>query len=210
MRNFENWDTQDLEIEFGLIQLRQMPLLEDWLKSTTTLTENETNLVEYLRNKLLDNADFWNEDELKLQFIAPLLLVVNFDMPNIKVFSQRPLSATINGIEIGGRVDFMLAKGKQKPIQPYFFIHEYKQESKKGSSDPKGQLLSELLTAYHRNDSKFPLYGCYVVGRSWFFVILDGQNYAVTYAFDASQSDIYQIIAILRQIKVTITNLLNS
>jgi hypothetical protein len=210
MRNFENWDTQDLEIEFGLVQLRQMPLLEDWLKSTTTLTENETNLVEYLRNKLLDNAGFWNEDELKLQFIAPLLLVVNFDMPNVKVFSQRPLSATINGIEIGGRVDFMLAKGKQKPIQPYFFIHEYKQESKKGSSDPKGQLLSELLTAYHRNDSKFPLYGCYVVGRSWFFVILDGHNYAVTHAFDASQTDIYEIIAILRQVKVIITNLLAS
>ena len=204
MRNFENWETQDLEIEFGLTQLRQMPLLDAWLKSTTTLTENETNLVEYLRNKLLDNADFWNEDELKLQFIAPLLLVVNFDMPNVKVFSQRSMSATINGIEIGGRVDFMLAKGKQKPIQPYFFIHEYKQESKKGSSDPKGQLLSELLTAFHRNESKFPLYGCYVVGRNWFFVILDGNKYAVSNAFNASDDDIYKIIANLRQVKVYI------
>lgn len=204
MRNFENWETQDLEIEFGLTQLRQMPLLDAWLKSTTTLTENETNLVEYLRNKLLDNADFWNEDELKLQFIAPLLLVVNFDMPNVKVFSQRSMSATINGIEIGGRVDFMLAKGKQKPIQPYFFIREYKQESKKGSSDPKGQLLSELLTAFHRNESKFPLYGCYVVGRNWFFVILDGNKYAVSNAFNASDDDIYKIIANLRQVKVYI------
>jgi hypothetical protein len=207
MRNFESWETQDLETEFGLVQLRQMSLLDNWLESTTTLNENETNLVEYLRNKLLDNADFWNEDELKLQFIAPLLLVVNFDMPNYKVFSQRPLSATINGIEIGGRVDFMLAKGKQKPVQPYFFIHEYKQESKKGSSDAKGQLLSELLAAYHRNDSHFPLYGCYVIGRNWFFVILDSEKYAVSNAFNASDKDIYQIIAILRQVKTNILNL---
>lgn len=60
MKNFENWETQDLEIEFGLEQVREMPLLEEWLQKTTTLTEYETQLVEYLRNKLLDNADFWN------------------------------------------------------------------------------------------------------------------------------------------------------
>ncbi len=207
MRNFESWETQDLETEFDIVQLRQMPLLDEWLKSTTTLTENEANLVEYLRNKLLDNADFWNEDELKLQFIAPLLLVVNFDMPNYKVFSQRPLSAIINGIEIGGRVDFMLAKGKQKPVQPYFFIHEYKQESKKGSSDAKGQLLSELLAAQYRNEKEMPLYGCYVIGRNWFFVILDSEKYAVSNAFNASDKGIYQIIAILRQVKINILQL---
>lgn len=208
MRDFENWETQDLEIEFGLEQVREMPLLEEWLQKATTLTEYETQLVEYLRNKLLDNADFWNEDELKLQFIAPLLLVVNFDMPQVKVFSQRTMNAIIKGIEIGGRVDFMLAKGKQKPIQPYFFIHEYKQESKKGSSDPKGQLLSELLTAQHRNENKFPLYGCYVVGRNWFFVILNGNQYAVSDAFVATQQQIYKIIGILRYIKSLILNYL--
>ena len=208
MRNFENWETQDLEIEFGLDQLRHMPLLEDWLKSTTTLVEYETTIVEYLREKLLNNADFWNEDELKLQFIAPLLLVVNFDMPNVKVFSQRTLSATINGIEIGGRVDFMVAKGKQKPIQPYFFIHEYKQEAKRGAGDPKGQLLSELLAAQHRNNVEFPMYGCYVIGRNWFFLVLNGKEYAVSDAFVASQTDIYQIIAILRQVKTYIQQIM--
>lgn len=129
-------------------------------------------------------------------------------MPQVKVFSQRTMNAVIKGIEIGGCVDFMLAKGKQKPIQPYFFIHEYKQESKKGSSDPKGQLLSELLTAQHRNENKFPLYGCYVVGRNWFFVILNGNQYAVSDAFVASQQHIYKIIGILRYIKSLVLNYL--
>ena len=145
MRNFENWETQDLEIEFGLDQLRHIPLLEDWLKSTTTLVEYETTIVEYLREKLLNNADFWNEDELKLQFIAPLLLVVNFDMPNVKVFSQRSLSATINGIEIGGRIDFMVAKGKQKPIQPYFLSMNISKKQNVARATPKGNYYLNFL-----------------------------------------------------------------
>jgi hypothetical protein len=31
----------------------------------------------------------------------------------------------------------MIASGKQKSIEPYFFLHEYKQE-RKGNADPKG------------------------------------------------------------------------
>ena len=202
MRNFENWETQDIENEFDITQLKEMPLLEDWLKSTTTLDPYQTTLAEFIRTQLLDNADFWNEDELKLQFIAPLLLLIDYNkIANCKVFSQRPLSATIKGIEIGGRVDFVLAKGKQKPIKPYFFIHEYKQETKKGSSDPKGQLLSEMLVAQVKNEDKNPVYGCYVLGRSWFFVILNHNQYAVSNAYNASNEDIYKIIAILRKVK---------
>ena len=102
---------------------------------------------------------------------------------------------------LGGRVDFVLAKGKQKPTKPYFFIHEYKQETKKGSSDPKGQLLSEMLVAQVKNEDKNPVYGCYVLGRSWFFVVLNHSEYAVSNAYNASDEDIYKIIAILRKVK---------
>jgi hypothetical protein len=203
MRNFENWETQDIETEFGITQSYQMSLLEDWLKSTTvTLDDYQTALAELIKIKLFKNADFWNEDELKLQFIAPLLLLVDYDnIQDCKVFSQRTLSATVKGIEIGGRVDFVLAKGKQKPTKPYFFIHEYKQATKKGSSDPKGQLLSEMLVAQVKNEDKNPVYGCYVLGRSWFFVVLNHNEYAVSNAYNASDEDIYKIVAILRKVK---------
>ncbi len=203
MRNFENWETQDIEVSFDITQSYQMPLLEDWLKSTTiTLEDYQTALAETIKIKLFKNADFWNEDELKLQFIAPLLLLVDYDnITDCKVFSQRSISATVKGIEIGGRVDFVLAKGKQKPTKPYFFIHEYKQETKKGSSDPKGQLLSEMLVAQVKNEDKNPIYGCYVLGRSWFFVVLNHNEYAVSNAYNASDENIYKIIAILRKIK---------
>lgn len=111
----------------------------------------------------------------------------------------------------------MLAKGRQKPIKPYFFIHEYKapyspkgnievsplwgDERGAGDADPKGQLLAELLTAQTNNENQFPMYGCYVVGRNWFFVVLEGNQYAVSDAFVSSQEDIYQIIAILKKMK---------
>ena len=39
MRNFESWDTEAVETELGLIQIKQSALLTDWLNSTTTLTE---------------------------------------------------------------------------------------------------------------------------------------------------------------------------
>jgi hypothetical protein len=95
-------------------------------------------------------------------------------------------------------------------MKPYFFIHEYKQESKRGSTDPKGQLLSEMLVAQVRNEGKMPVYGCYVLGRSWFFVILNGKEYAVSNAYNASDDDIYTVIAILRKVKEYIQNSLTS
>lgn len=207
MRNFENWETQDLEIEFGLVQDYNSTLLNNWLSSTATFDDATKKRLDKLSNKYFEYADYWNEDELKMQGISPILDIVDYSSRFYTVFSQRPLSATINGIEIGGRVDFMIAKGKQKPIQPYFFIHEYKQETKRGSSDPKGQLLSELLAAQHRNNIAFPMYGCYVIGRNWFFVILNGKDYAVSDAFVASQKDIYQIVAILSQVKTYINQI---
>jgi hypothetical protein len=210
MRNFENWETQDVEIAFGIEQRKKLPILEEWLKTSTQLADNERKVLDVWREKLLDNADFWNEDELKLQFIAPLLSLIDYTLPFCKPFSQRKLVATIKGIEVGGWVDYMLASGKQKPIRPYFFLHEYKQETKKGSSDPKGQLLAEMLTAQHINDYQFPIYGCYVVGRNWFFMVLEDQEYAVSDAFVATQEDIYQIVAILQKVKEYIAEIVKN
>jgi hypothetical protein len=82
-------------------------------------------------------------------------------------------------------------------------IFLYKQERKR-ENDPKGQLLIEMLTAQVLNDAKFPIYGCYVLGRNWFFMVLDGDKYAVSDALGASSTDIYQIIAILKKMKLLV------
>ena len=207
MRNFETWETQDLEELFGLERLWESNLLEEWLQSTTTFNPYEKEQVDELKQRIFELVDYWNEDELKLQCISKIVDFAKYNqIKQFNMFSQRQISATINNIEIGGRVDFVLAKGRQKPMKPYFFIHEYKQESKRGSTDPKGQLLSEMLVAQAKNEGKMPVYGCYVLGRSWFFMILNGKDYAVSRAYDASQPDIYTVIAILRKVKEYIQN----
>jgi hypothetical protein len=200
MKNFEQWETQDIEIALDFKQIWESYLLDDWLAAQTEFNAIERQQIEKVRKRILQFADYWNEDELKLQAISIILDIVDYQIADYNIFSQRYLSSKINDIEIGGRVDFMLAKGRQKPITPYFFIHEYKQE-RKGTSDPKGQLLAELAVAQVCNDYKFPMYGCYVVGRNWFFMVLKDKEYAVSNAFNSSDEDIYQIIAILRKIK---------
>jgi hypothetical protein len=41
-----------------------------------------------------------------------------------------------------------------------------------------------------------PLYGCYVVGRNWFFLVLNGKEYDVSLAYDATQDDLFDILGL--------------
>ena len=101
MRNFENWETQDLEIAFDLEKNKEMALLKDWLSATTTFDIETKTELELLKDKILEFADYWNEDELKMQCISKMVDFSGYYKDkNYNVFSQRPLSATINGIEI--------------------------------------------------------------------------------------------------------------
>lgn len=207
MKNFQNWLTEDVEISFGLSRVKQSKIMADWLNtSTTPIDDFEKQSLEKIRIKIENNTEIWNEDELKFFAISQLVSLVEFEHPLFKPFLQRPLSAKINDIELGGKVDFMVASGKQRPREPYFFIHEYKQE-KHGNNDPLGQLLSAMVVAAFKNAQSHPLYGCYVLGRFWFFVILDKNIYEVSPAYDASQQGILSIYGILKNTKQAIEKL---
>ncbi|MEO0042202.1 MAG: hypothetical protein RL329_1650 [Bacteroidota bacterium] len=208
MKSFEKWLAEEVEITFGVQKRKTLPLLDEWMNAQEVFNALEMNQIERLRNRIAEKADEWNEDELKMQFIALLLDIVDYNSSTqYGVFSQRPLLATIQGKKVNGVIEYMLAQGRQIPRKPFFFFHEYKQETKR-NSDPKGQLLISMLAAQTLNDTTQPLYGCYVVGRFWFFLILDGNQYAVSDAFTASQSkDIFKIVSILRSVKIYINNL---
>jgi hypothetical protein len=161
---------------------------------------------------LMMNAEYWNEEELKIKFIGPLLDLVKFDDEKFRIFYDRPLTAQVDGITLSGTVDMMVATGFQIPTTPFFCIHEYKQENKR-DGDPKGQLLIEMIAAQAINnaESKYinkPIYGCYVLGRNWFFMVLQDKKYSVSSGFDASQEDIFQVFRILRNIKQKILQML--
>jgi hypothetical protein len=196
---FEGWDRDDVERTFDIEYHHKFPLLEGWIAANHPVSERERETIADLQEDLFRTIDSWNEDELKFKFIAPFVSLVRFDTKHTSVFTQRTLSATVKDIELSGRVDFVVATGKSKPLAPFFFLHEYKRTFAP-DSDPLAQLLVEMLAAQELNETEHPLYGCYVIGRFWYFVVLRGREYAQSLAFDATQStDIISILSILKE-----------
>ena len=202
---FERWEYQTINELFGFRRLydESMPVLDEWLAAVHTPTSAISEMIEELRAELLVRADAWNEDELKMLFIAPLLAFALGRSKHYKIFTQRPLSIQFPdlNIEASGRVELILARGEQHPRQPFFFFHEYKQERKR-DNDPLGQILIAMIAAREENQEKFPLFGCFVTGRLWYFVILDDNKYNVSMAYDSTQKDdILKIFSALKEVK---------
>jgi hypothetical protein len=200
-RPFEQWLSEDVEIEFGIQQVKNLPTLTSWLT-----VKNEKPLstdIENLRNSLFDNITTWNEDELKMLFIAPFLLHFGFNNPpHYRVFTQRLFTLQTPTVEASGKIEWFIALGKQTPKKPFFFLQEYKPEKNAGN-DPLGQLLIAMIDAQLLNENpKQPLHGCYVIGRFWFFVVLEGREYCVSRAYDATQTDdLTDMVEILYRVK---------
>lgn len=209
-KSFKHWLTQELHEQFGLVRNFDISLLKDWLDSQEFITNQEKERLEELRLALSENAEYWNEEELKIKFIGQVVELVKISGDDFRTFYDRPISSVLNEIPLFGKVDMLVATGFQIPTKPFFCIHEYKQETKK-DGDPKGQLLAEMLAVQTINADKKPIYGCYVVGRSWYFVVLKNTQYAVSSAYDATQvDDLFRIFQILRNIKTRIEQMLKT
>jgi hypothetical protein len=200
-QKFQDWQFEQINEEFGLKRYYEgFLMLENWLANDEKVTDFERETLQIYRKKLSIYAETWNEDELKFFFLSQVINLVNFQTEYYNAFTQRKMSAVIGEWEVSGVVDFMVSTGIQNPKQPYFFLHEYKQE-KRRDNDPLGQVLIEMLVAQHENKEKFPIYGCYIVGRMHFFVILVENEYAVSSPFDASSADINDIFKLFRFVK---------
>jgi hypothetical protein len=149
-------------------------------------------------------VDAWSEEDLKMNFISLVLDIVDFQHEGreYRPFYDYTLKAELKNQLITGKVDCLIARGTQIAESPIFFLKEYKPE-KRPSSDPLGQLLIAMMTTQVINsDDAMPLYGCYIIGRSWFFVVCKNTQYIVSRAFDASeQDDLETITQILKKIK---------
>ncbi len=209
MKSFEDWKSPELQRLFQIKRLDSLPELAVWLAAAKTPTPEEQAELAKLQTNLRQKAEYWNEAELQYSFISPLVGLVDFVKDEFSTFNQRMLTAerpdrTGKMVALRGKVETLVATGIDEPEQPFFFLHEYKQERRK-TNEPPGQLLSAMLAAQTLNKKQYPLYGCYVVGRLWFFVVLTGPAYSVSLAFDATKSeDLSQIYAMLHHVKATI------
>ena len=193
-----------LDNEFNLEQNNTLSILKEWLSVPSEVTENEKSMLLDLQESLEYNVHDWNEAELISNFIGPLF-------QKLKIFSKKYNYYSIRDVEgiktgnngdwrIYGKPDGMIAGGRRSPRRPYFMFNEYKKDTD-SDGDPAGQALSAMLIGQVINDKKRPIYGCYVVGQYWNFMVLNDNEYAISATYSSLRSDIFLIFNILKRIK---------
>lgn len=192
-RNFKDWTGQMAIDAFGLLDSPDHPEFLRWRSATSSYPDHFVALIERMRQRLRVKFAGWNEVELMMHFVGPLLKLVDFGGRRYNMFFNRKMSSTIDGLKIGGTVDGVVALGYDDPIKPYFFLKEYK-KSQGYDNDPFGQLLIAMVAAQQENDDRQAVYGCCVIGNLWRFALIDGQSVASTQSYDAADEGELQIV----------------
>lgn len=204
--NFREWTLENLEETFGLQQQFQHDLLDRILSFEYTPTEVEKAYLALLQNDYIHNGgEDWNEVELENKFISPLIVLSQIANRKFSYFLERELVGKVGNVELSGKVDGMIASGFRSPKKPFFCLHEYKRESDP-NGDPKGQALVAMLVAQALNADKKPILGCYVQGRFWRFIVLDGLNYVFSAPLVGDTDDIFDILRVFKALRHEIEN----
>ncbi len=202
------WNEGMVMDTFGLKKLysEQMPLLSDWISAEEDLSEVDLKNLEKLRKKAEYEIESWNEEDLKMNYLSYIIGYADYGYDeHFRVYYERPIAAEVQGHKINVIVDLMIAQGVLEYIKrPYFCFHEYKR-AKKYNDDPVAQVLLAMLAAHEKNKNNKPLYGAYIIGRNWYFMVLENKNFAVSNVFNCTdKEDLYKIISILRKFKTII------
>ena len=201
------WTTGALKIVFGLKEiLENYPLLDQWIAvETEAITSSERNRLEVLRLRLLKNFRSWNEETLKMKFVAPILELIDYDFDDFQTLFDTEIKGSVDGIDLKVITDFTLAQAIDDVIQtPYFYFHEYKRK-KNNTDDPIAQVLIPSLIATQLNQNNLPIYGCHVIGEMWYFMLVNGREYAIAKGIDATDTKgLERIFLILKKVKYII------
>ncbi len=180
------------------------PLLKEWLDAETELNANEQATFDQILHNAAQFIDAWAEEDLKMNFIAFVIQLAHLQgNETIRTFFDKTIEATVDGHFLKTKTDFMIAKGILDLAKtPYFHFQGYKKD-KDPNGDPVAQLIEAFLIAQEKNKNGKPIYGCYVIGRFWYFVTMEGKSYCVSKSFDCTDyADLVQIIAVLRKFKM--------
>jgi hypothetical protein len=191
-----------LDDTFGLHQDFSSTYLDTWLQTEVAIVDYERETLEHLQHLLTLNTPGWNEQELSMHFIGPMLSLV--------FFSERKIIAIVPGVEgeveLSGEPDGMIATGYREPKIPLFAFTEYKKKLDP-LGDPAGQTLAAMVVAQVLNEHKRPLYGAYVIGTSWHFMVLEESRYVLSREYSALSNEIFDILRILKALKSIILDI---
>ena len=207
-KSFNSWTQTEVEKTFGLHLMLTSDDLDAKLNVDADISDFEKTLLERLRKKAFIYVRGWNETELTAKFISGVFDTIDFDQVKYSLFLERPFQGKVNDVKINGKVDMVIAAGRDEPETPYFFLQEFKKE-KGAANDPVAQLLLAMLVAQKRNQKK-ELFGGYISGRNWFFVLLQGNTYTISDGYLATnQAHLLQIAQILKCLKQEIESHFN-
>jgi hypothetical protein len=201
--NFREWTFDKIDDAFGTRQVFQNQILNDWTNAPYACSEYEKRYLLQLQRTLVLGVNDWNEVELENKFISPLIVFTEIDNEHFCYFLARELAVTIGNYDLYGKVDGMIATGFRNPRKPFFCLNEYKRQTDP-DGNPQAQALIAMLAAQYLNDSPTPIYGCYVIGIMWHFMVLDGKQYAVSKAFKSDDDEIFDVFRILKTLKARI------
>ena len=166
---------------------------DNWFKNSIVVNKKDIEFFQKLIDDNKELIDSYNEEDLKIKFLAPLLNRVEFKsiQNEFRDFYELPMSYQTDNFILNGTTDFVVSKGLFSSEKPYFFIQEFK----KGQSDgyPQSQLLAELISGVELNNWN-TIKGAYIVGAIWHFVILErleknSYQYFVSQNFDSTRVD---------------------
>jgi hypothetical protein len=187
----------------GLKRNKKCDILDNLVATKGQIEAKYVDFLEDHRIALDIRGEYWNEEELKMHFLAHVFYVAQLrEEDKIDIFYERNLSWEFNGKTERVICDCLVAKpfGIYAPQVPYFFLQEFKKQ--KQNEDAEGQMLLAMLISQHLNNNKKPVFGCYLQGKNWVFTTLHDKNYCVSRQYDATQtSDLYQIVFMLRSLK---------
>ena len=182
----------------------QTPLMQEWLDvQTPELNVGEQYNFDKKYAIAVKDITGWNEEDLKIKFIGPILELGHLTDDETAIgYFDKTISATVDGIRLIVKSDFMLAKGILDVVKtPYFHFQEYK-PYKNPSGDSMAQLLEAFLIAQEKNQNGKPMYGIDIMGDSWRFVTMEGREYCISKPYSiVDKVDLLAVISILRKFK---------
>ena len=123
-KSFSQWAIEDVVKVFGLKMNHKGEGMEYLLHSNEVVTDAEKARLLKLQNKMIDKVGVWNEIELEIFFIAPILELLDWDESGAESFIEKPFGAAVDNYYLSGEMDWIIATGYGKPEAPFFCIKE--------------------------------------------------------------------------------------
>jgi hypothetical protein len=188
----------DLKRLFDIERNLNNGIFDKWLNNQIEIDNSAEVFLKDLREDNNSLIEIYSEEDLKINFIAPILSKVKFKSfeKNIRDFYELRMTYKTSKFVLNGTIDFVVSEGLVESKKPYFFIQEFKLRYEYGN--PRPQLLAELISAIELNDWKF-IKGAYIIGGSWHFAILEKLNvdkyqYFISQNFDSTKIDDLKLI----------------